>query len=119
MFSQAIADEGLRRGIAVEAVDAEMKELALSRDGRRVTTIQSLSDLTSAIAFRRCSDKIHSRRVLERPGLRVPVARVVTFDQEELAFLDEWKEIVVKPASGKQGAGVTAPCSTRTIGPRR
>src|SRR5215210_2109693 len=108
VFSQAIADEALRRGISVEVLDPEMKEMALSRGGRRVTTIQSLSDLTSAVAFRRCSDKIHSRRVLERAGLHVPAGRVATFDEEDAAFLDEWKEIVVKPARGEQGAGVTA-----------
>ena len=108
VYSQAIVDEALRRGISVEVVDAEMKEIALSREGRRVTTIQSLSELTSAIAFRRCSDKIHSRRVLERAGLHVPAARAATFDEEDAAFLDEWKEIVVKPARGEQGAGVTA-----------
>ena len=108
VFSQAIADEALRRGISVEVLDPEMKEMALSRGGRHVTTIQSLSDLTSAVAFRRCSDKIHSRRVLERAGLHVPAARVATFDEEDAAFLDEWKEIVVKPARGEQGAGVTA-----------
>ncbi len=89
VYSQAIVDEALRRGISVEVVDAEMKEITLSREGRRIATIQSLSDLTSAVAFRRCSDKIHSRRVLERAGLHVPAGWVATFDDEDVAFLDE------------------------------
>jgi GNAT-family acetyltransferase (TIGR03103 family) len=107
MYAQAIADQALGRGISVEVLDAGIGELALSCDGRRVTTIQSLSELTSAVAYRRCGDKLHSRRVLERAGLRVPAGRVASFDDEDEAFLDDWKEIVVKPARGERGDGVT------------
>jgi GNAT-family acetyltransferase (TIGR03103 family) len=106
-YTRIIVDEALRRGVSVEVVDATIGELVLSLDGRRVTTIESLSELTSAVAFRRCDDKLLTRRALERAGLRVPAGRAATFDEEDEAFLDQWKEIVVKPARGEGGEGVT------------
>ncbi|MEA2702401.1 MAG: hypothetical protein QOD63_346 [Actinomycetota bacterium] len=106
-YSQVIVDEARRRGIHVEVLDPSTGELALSLDGRRVTTVESLSELTSAVAFRRCDHKAHTRRVLERVGLRVPPGRTATFDGEDVAFLRRWEDIVVKPARGEGGAGVS------------
>ena len=106
-YSQIIVDEAQRRGIHVEVLDPSTGELALSRDGRRVTTVESLSELTSAVAFRRCDHKGLTRRVLERGGLRVPAGRAATFDDADVAFLREWEDIVVKPARGEGGAGVS------------
>jgi GNAT-family acetyltransferase (TIGR03103 family) len=106
-YSRIIVDEALRRGISVEIVDAPIGELVLSRNGKAVRTIQSLSELTSAVAFRRCDDKLHSRRLFEHAGLRVPAGRPATFDDADEAFLDRWKDIVVKPVRGEQGDGVT------------
>jgi GNAT-family acetyltransferase (TIGR03103 family) len=107
VYSRIIVDEALRRGIGVEILDPEVGELVLSCDGRRVTTIQSLSDLTSAVAFRRCDHKGYTRRILERAGLRVPPGRAASFDEEDLRFLDKWGELVVKPARGEGGRGVS------------
>ena len=106
-YSRIIVDEALRRGIAVEVVDAELGEMVLSRDGRRITTIESLSELTSAVAFRRCDDKLHTRRVLQASGLRVPEGRAATFDDRDVAFLRRWQDVVVKPVRGEGGHGVT------------
>jgi GNAT-family acetyltransferase (TIGR03103 family) len=106
-YSQVIVDEACRRGIQVEVLDPATGELALSSDGRRVTTVESLSELTSAVAFRRCDHKAHTRRVLERCGLRVPPGRTATFDRADVAFLQQWKDIVVKPARGEGGSGIS------------
>jgi GNAT-family acetyltransferase (TIGR03103 family) len=106
-YSRIIVDEALRRNISVEVVDAGMGELVLTADGRRVTTIESLSELTSAVAFRRCDDKLYTRRVLQDAGLRIPAGRAATFDEADAAFLEEWRDIVVKPARGEGGDGVT------------
>ena len=106
-YSRIIVDEAVRRAIAVEVVDAELGELVLSRDGRRIATIESLSELTSAVAFRRCDDKLHTRRVLEAAGLRVPAGRAATFDERDQVFLRQWKDVVVKPVRGEGGHGVT------------
>jgi GNAT-family acetyltransferase (TIGR03103 family) len=106
-YSQVIVDEARRRGIHVEVLDPSTGELALSADGRRITTVESLSELTSAVAFRRCDHKGHTRRVLEREGLRIPAGRAATFDEGDVHFLDRWKDIVVKPARGEGGSGIS------------
>ena len=87
--------------------DAELGELALTHGGRTVHTFESLSDLTSAVAFRRCDHKGLTRAVLERAGLAVPAGRSATFDGRDRAFLERWGDIVVKPARGEQGWGIT------------
>lgn len=106
-YSRIIVDEALRQGIHVETLDAGVGELALSREGRRVTTIESLSELTSAVAYRRCDHKGLTRQVLERAGLRVPVGRTATFDDVDAEFMADHEDIVVKPARGEGGQGVT------------
>jgi len=88
-------------------VDVDRRELLLSRDGRQVTTLESLSELTSAVAFRRCDHKLHTRTVLEAAGIFVPPGQLATSDDEDLAFLERWGDLVVKPARGEAGAGIT------------
>jgi GNAT-family acetyltransferase (TIGR03103 family) len=106
-YSRIIADEALARGIAVEVLDAGNGELCLTLDGRSVTTIESLSELTTAVAFRRCDSKPVTREVLTRAGLQVAPGRSATFDDADRAFLAEVGELVVKPARGEQGWGIT------------
>ena len=106
-YSRIIVDEARRRGIDVEILDPHLGELVLSRAGRSVTTLESLSELTSAVAFRRCQDKLHTRNVLERAGLAVPPGRLATGDDADREFLDGCEGIVVKPARGEGGSGVT------------
>jgi GNAT-family acetyltransferase (TIGR03103 family) len=88
-------------------LDAAIGELRLTLAGRSVTTIESLSELTSAVAFRRCDYKPITRQVLARAGLRVPPGRLATFDRGDGEFLKEVGELVVKPARGEQGWGIT------------
>lgn len=106
-YSRIIVDEALRRGIEVDVVDPSVGEMVLSYDGRRVTTLESLSELTSAVAFRRCDDKLHTRRVLEAAGLNLPAGRLATGDEADVEFLREWGELVVKPARGEGGQGIS------------
>jgi GNAT-family acetyltransferase (TIGR03103 family) len=55
----------------------------------------------------RCDDKVVTHRLLKRAGLRVPEqARVEALDQAE-AFLSRVGSVVVKPARGEQGAGIS------------
>lgn len=75
-------------------------------------TFESLSELTSAVAFRICDDKRLTRQVLERAGLPVPAGREATFDELDRKFLAEHGEIVVKPARGEAGEGVTVGVTT-------
>lgn len=106
-YARIIADEALRRGIGVEVLDPGWGELRLTAGGREVVTRESLSELTSAVAMSRCDDKVVTRRVLQRAGLRVPRGRVAGEPAADAAFLAEVGEVVVKPSRGEQGAGIT------------
>jgi GNAT-family acetyltransferase (TIGR03103 family) len=111
-YSRIIVDEALRRGIAVEVFDAARGGLRLRHGGRVVRTFESLSELTTAVAFRICDDKRLTREVLERVGIPVPPGRTATFDDADEAFLAEHGELVVKPARGEGGAGITVGVTT-------
>ena len=112
-YARIVADEARRRGIAVEVLDAEGGFLALSHGGRRVVTRESLSELTTAVAMSRCDDKRVTRRLLAAEGLRVPRGRTATFDAADHEFLTEVGEVVVKPARGEQGRGITVGVRTQ------
>ncbi|MEE6177903.1 N-acetylglutaminylglutamine synthetase [Mycobacterium sp. 050134] len=106
-YARIIADEALRRGIWVEVLDAETGEMRLTHGGRSVITRESLSEFTSAVAMCRCDDKRLTRRLVADAGIKVPRARLATFDDEDFAFLREVGEVVVKPTRGEQGKGIT------------
>jgi len=106
-YARLIADEALRRGIEVEVLDAEWGEMRLTHGGRSLLTRESLSELTSAIAMSRCDDKRVTRRVLSDHGLIVAPGGEATGTDSDLGYLDELGEVVVKPARGEQGAGIT------------
>jgi GNAT-family acetyltransferase (TIGR03103 family) len=108
-YARIIADEALRRGIRVQVTDAESGEMRLSLASRSVLTRESLSEFTSAVALSRCDDKRVTRRIMERAGVRVARGVVAGQDDGEEArtFLREVGEVVVKPARGEQGRGIT------------
>ncbi|MBW3548906.1 MAG: N-acetylglutaminylglutamine synthetase, partial [Actinobacteria bacterium] len=106
-YTRIIADEARRRGISVKVIDAEGGFLRLSHGGREIVTRESLSQLTSGVAVSWCDDKRVTRRLLAAAGLRVPRGRTSTTPEEDEAFLAEVGELVVKPARGEQGRGIT------------
>ena len=108
-YARIIADEALRRGIRVEVTDPEWGELRLTVGGRSVLTRESLSEFTTAVALSRCDDKRVTRRIMERAGVRVPRGAVATDGDLGPAaeFLAAVGEVVVKPARGEQGKGIT------------
>jgi GNAT-family acetyltransferase (TIGR03103 family) len=106
-YAAIIVNEARRRGIGIEVVDAEGGYFALSLGGRRIVCRESLSELTTAVAMSRCDDKAVTQRLLRRVGLRVPDQTLYrALDQAE-AFLTQHKRIVIKPARGEQGAGIS------------
>jgi GNAT-family acetyltransferase (TIGR03103 family) len=109
VYARIVADEAMRRGIRVEVTDAEWGELRLTLGGRSVCTRESLSELTTAVAMSRCDDKRVTRRIVARAGVRVPRGAAVTDADREpgLALLGDVGEVVVKPARGEQGRGIT------------
>ncbi|MEJ7844451.1 MAG: N-acetylglutaminylglutamine synthetase [Acidimicrobiales bacterium] len=106
-YARIVADEALRRGIRVEVLDAEGGFLKLSHGGRSVVTRESLSALTTAVAMSRCDDKRVTRKLVAAAGLAVPAGRSASHDDADHDFLAEVGDIVVKPARGEQGRGIT------------
>ena len=111
-YARIIADEAARRGVGVEVVDAEGGFLRLRLGGRSVTTRESLSELTSGVAVAMCDDKRVTRRVLSAAGLPVPAGAELGDARDAdrdlaVSFLDQHQRVVVKPARGEQGAGIT------------
>lgn len=111
-YGEIIVNEARRRGVAVEVIDAEQGYFALNHGGRRIVCRESLSELTTAVAMSRCDNKIVTRRVLKSAGLRVPDQRVADSDEENRAFLEQHGAIVVKPARGEQGRGISVNVET-------
>ena len=107
IYSQIIVNEAYRRGIAVEIIDAAGGFFDLSLGGRTISCRESLTDLTSAVSMSRCDDKEITHRFLQREGINVPAQMRLADTQEALAFLEAHKRIVIKPAQGEQGAGVS------------
>jgi GNAT-family acetyltransferase (TIGR03103 family) len=105
-YARIIIDEARRRGIKTEILDAELAYFRLSMGGRSFVCRESLTELTTAIAFCRCDDKRLTHRVLTDAGLRVPQQEVAGPTEENLTFLDNHERVVIKPARGEQGAGV-------------
>jgi GNAT-family acetyltransferase (TIGR03103 family) len=106
-YARIIADEAIMRGIAVQVLDAKGGYLQLTHGGTSVVTRESLSELTNAIAMSRCDDKRVARKVVADAGIRVPQGMTATSTGEDHEFLEKVGSVVVKPARGEQGAGIT------------
>lgn len=107
VYTTIIVDEALRRGIDVEILDPATGEMRMTFHGRSMAMIQSLSELTSAVAFCRCDDKAATRRILADAGLPIPHGMVATGGPDDDRFLGTHGDIVVKPARGEGGHGIT------------
>lgn len=105
-YAQIIIDEACKRGIRVDIIDAEKGMFKLKFAGRSINCIESLTDLTSATAFIKCSDKELSTKLLSKEGVAVP--RQIIGDDLKQAdeFLSIHKNLVVKPRVGEQGRHV-------------
>jgi GNAT-family acetyltransferase (TIGR03103 family) len=108
-YARIIAEEALRRGIRVEVLDAEFGEIRLSVGGRTVVTRESLSEFTTAVAMSRCDDKRVTRRIMRRAGVRVAPGAVAGEGElkDAAALIRDVGAVVVKPARGEQGRGIT------------
>ncbi|MGB5602283.1 MAG: N-acetylglutaminylglutamine synthetase [Gammaproteobacteria bacterium] len=106
-YARIIIREAQRRGIYIEVLDPEGGYFELSFGGRSIVCRESLTELTTAIAMSRCDDKTTTHRVLRQAGLRVPTQIKVDDEQQALAFLERHQAVVVKPARGEQGAGIS------------
>lgn len=106
-YARIIIREAQKRGIYVDVLDPEGGYFELSFGGRSIVCRESLSELTTAVAMSRCDDKSTTHRVLRQAGLRVPEQVKVKDEHQALAFLEDHQAVVVKPARGEQGAGIS------------
>ncbi len=111
-YARIIVDEARRRGIHVDVTDAEGGFFRLSYGGRVVRCRESLSEFTSAVAMSICDDKAATRRAVAAAGVTVPAQ--IDAEDDLAAFLDAHGAVVVKPARGEQGRGVSV--GLRTLG---
>jgi GNAT-family acetyltransferase (TIGR03103 family) len=107
IYARIIVDEARRRGVRVEILDAEAGYFRLTFGGRSITCRESLSQLTTSIAMSRCQDKRITRRILRDAGLNTPEQRTADGGNGDVAFLHEHGAVVVKPADGEQGQGIS------------
>lgn len=106
-YARIIIREAQRRGIYIEVLDPQGGYFELSFGGRSIVCRESLSELTTAVAMSRCDDKATTHRVLRQAGLRIPAQITVETEQQALDFLEQHRAVVVKPARGEQGAGIS------------
>lgn len=112
-YARIIVEEAQRRGIGVEVLDAQAAIFKLRHGGQEICCRESLSDLTGGVAMTWCQDKVLTSRRLASVGLPVPrqhTARSVpgeAADDADRRFLSECGAVVVKPAFGEQGRGIS------------
>ncbi|WP_306119412.1 MULTISPECIES: N-acetylglutaminylglutamine synthetase [unclassified Roseitalea] len=107
-YATIIIDEARRRGIHVDIVDARGGFFRLTQGGRSILCRESLSELTTAVAMSICDDKAVTRRIVGAAGVRVPEQLSGDASPDEIAeFVARFGTIVVKPARGEQGRGVS------------
>ena len=106
-YAQIITKEARRRGISVEVLDEDNAYFNLSFGGRSITCRESLTELTSAIAMSRCDDKRLTHQVLKSSGLHVPRQYESGSFSYNMNVLEILTRVVVKPARGEQGNGVS------------
>lgn len=111
-YARIIVEEAHKRGIDVQVDDADAGLFTLSHGGRRVRCRESLSDLTTAVSMTLCQDKSLTHRALKAAGLRLPAQQLAGETDNNLAFLEAHKHIVVKPLDGEQGQGVAVDLCT-------
>lgn len=111
-YSRIIANEARRRGIAIDVLDQERQIIRYSFGGRSILCRESLSELTSAVSLTLCDDKALTRRILTQAGLQVPQQQEAGTVSDNLQFLQQCGKIVVKPARGEQGQGVSVDIRT-------
>jgi len=106
-YALIIVKEAWRRGIDVELIDAAGGFFRLTYGGRSIRCRESLSELTSAVAMSICDDKAVSRRAVERAGVAVPDEAEVADSEGIAEMLKRHDRVVVKPARGEQGRGIS------------
>ncbi|NUO54211.1 MAG: ATP-grasp domain-containing protein [Polyangiaceae bacterium] len=110
--SRLIIEEAERRGIAYEILAPRAEYFRLRYGERTLVCRESLSELTSAVALSRCDDKRTTRHLLREAGLSTPEQVEAGSVAANEGFLREVGSVVVKPARGEQGRGISVGVTT-------
>ncbi|MBF0200878.1 MAG: N-acetylglutaminylglutamine synthetase [Desulfamplus sp.] len=112
-YARLIVDEARKRGISIDILNAEFGLFRLTLGCKSITCRESLSEMTTAIAMTKCDNKRLTSSILKKAGINVP--RQILHDTLEgtLGFMEEVKQVVVKPVKGEQGDGISVDISTR------
>lgn len=105
--SRLVILEARARGIDVELLTPDAEFYRLSHRGTTRMCRESLSPLTSAVAVACCDDKRITTRLLARAGIAVAQQMEAKTRAANAEFLQAYGAIVVKPARGEQGRGVS------------
>ncbi len=111
-YARLIVDEARRRGIGVEVLDAAAGIFKLRHFGNEILCRESLTDLTGGVAMTWCQDKVLTLRRLAAVGLNVPRQQTAGDAEADLRFLEDCGSVVVKPALGEQGRGISVDVRT-------
>lgn len=106
-YARLIVDEAKRRGIVTNVIDADYGLFQLTMGSRSVTCRESLSEMTTAVAMTKCDDKRLTRKLVQKAGVTVPRQTRHSDHDSDSKFLEKVKRVVVKPARGEQGAGIS------------
>jgi GNAT-family acetyltransferase (TIGR03103 family) len=106
-YAHIIINEARRRGIGVEIIDAEGGFFRLTFGGRSIVCRESLTALTTAIAMSICDDKRVTRRIVKAANVNVPQQINADDEGRTREFIEARDAVVVKPARGEQGKGVS------------
>ncbi len=106
-YARIIVDEAARRGVHAEVTDAAGGFFRLSYGGRSIHCRESLSEMTSGVAVSICDDKAVTRRIVADAGIAVP-EQIGSDDSAAIdRLVSDHGSVVVKPARGEQGRGVS------------
>jgi GNAT-family acetyltransferase (TIGR03103 family) len=111
-YARLIVDEARRRGISVDVLDEQAGIFKLRYAGHEILCRESLTELTGGVAMTWCQDKVLTSRRLSSVGIRVPRQHTAGDFAADAAFLRECGSVVVKPAMGEQGKGISVDVRT-------
>jgi GNAT-family acetyltransferase (TIGR03103 family) len=111
-YARLIINEARRRGISVDVLDERAGIFKLRYAGHEILCRESLTELTGGVAMTWCQDKVLTSRRLTSVGIRVPRQQTAGDVQADIAFLHECGSVVVKPAMGEQGKGISVDIRT-------
>ncbi|MCA1787944.1 MAG: GNAT family N-acetyltransferase, partial [Desulfobacteraceae bacterium] len=106
-YAKLIVDEAKQRGIRIDIVDEAFGLFTLTLGSKTISCRESLSDLTTAVAMTKCDDKRLTRKLLAKHNIRVPEQLMYTDLPTAVQFMEKHRAVVVKPARGEQGEGIS------------